>query len=220
MTYFDIAIIYLSLGAPLGVYSLLQMNGSGIRLTGAIRALGSMIFWPAYGTMLLYPGLQAMIATAIASKDFAQLRKADSEIVTSTQNTLASLKDSLTVFPRAKAGSHYSVVERYAELGLMLQHPEPQDNLKFSDLLAAAGHPNPRIGAKCLERRNQQTVLNHHKVARAEVEELVDGLSVDQKTVRKIILDLGEIADPHNNPLTVRLSVCKGEEWKTIEVRS
>ncbi len=220
MTYFDIAIIYFSLGAPLGVYSFLQMNGTRTRFTSSVRAIGSMIFWPVYAALLLYPGFRAVFASTFANKDFAQLAKADSEILIATQNTLANLKESLAVFPRAEAARHYSVVERFAELGLMLKHPNTQDDAKFSDLLSAAGHLNLRIGAKCLERRNQRNVLKHHNAARTEVVELVKGLSVDQKAVRSTILELGEIVDPLNIPLAVQLSVSKGEEWKTIEVRS
>ncbi len=216
MTYLDFAIIYLSLGAPLGVYSFLQIQNPSIRPIDVFRAVVSVALWPAFGLGLFYSSFRSVVA----SSGFAHDDRTDSAAFTNTQNVLARLKTSLTVFPRAKAAENYSVVERYVELGLMLQATNAQDTPKFQDLLAAAGHPNARIGAKCLKRRNQQNVLKHHRSARAEVVELVKGLSIDREDVRTIIFDLGDSLDLNLTPFAVRSAVSKGEKWKTIEVPS
>lgn len=216
MTYFDIAIIYLSLGAPLGVYSFFQVKSSMVRPVDVVRALGSVVFWPIYGVKLLFPNLRSVFA----NDGFARLSEADSAAFTKTRNVLSELKTALSIFPRSEAAESYAVVERYAELRLMLMASATQDCPNFYDLFAAAGHPNPRIGAKCLGRRNRQNVLKHQIAAHLSVIDLVESLSLDQGAVRKAIFDLGDILDTHSNRFGGNFAVFKGEEWKTIEAPS
>ena len=176
-----------------------------------------MILWPAYGLALLYPSFTSLVT----SSEFVHDGEPDSALFTNAQNLLVGLKGLLSTLPRTQAAKNYAVYERYAELGLILSSSYSQSP-KFHDLLAAAGHPNGRIGGRCLERRNREDVLKHQRSARSGVVDLVQTLSSDQEMVRKTVFDLLGLldTDTQTDRLGLRPAGVMVEQWKNIEVPS
>jgi len=183
MNSFDLLIIYLTCGAPLGVFYFLQnrKQQTGIRLW--LKTFFTFVFWLPFGFRSLSEN-KAIKKFSAGKKAFPKTAKAEAEIFlfqNKFEETLQKSNLQISIFEFRK------VFERY--VGLTIAGGE---NAKITEtekeLFRIGNNGNVEIGAICLNRRNLKRLTFHQSQARQDffqiISQLVSASSDSKKFVK------------------------------------
>jgi hypothetical protein len=166
----DILIIYLALGAPVGVYKFLQSRdlATGRR---TFRSILAWLFWIPTAMRLVYRS----VTNAYSRPGFVSQRGLDSSDPALTE-LRENIRLELTRVDRGTFPPHLvrEVLERYIGLSRASNAELPQIDDGSSDLFVAAGRSEEKLATICLMRRNQRRIERHHIKARRSFLELFE----------------------------------------------
>jgi hypothetical protein len=189
MTLSDIAIIYLSLSAPFGVYHFLHYRS--VQRHRFLRAIIVFFTWPPFAFILF--------AKILFSSGSATLLKQQSDhendLPSQVSLQIMRIRSGLDHLSRPTAASFKSSLERYAELSLILITENGNENGQFVDLLSVAGSPLAETGARCLIRRNHRIVERHHIAARDILAKATEEFGHGRNGFANEIIELARIVD-------------------------
>ncbi|MEP7212065.1 MAG: hypothetical protein ABI791_03260 [Acidobacteriota bacterium] len=163
MTFAETLIIYLSLGAPVGVYYL-QREVHIRNASDAARFLLAFLLWPA--TLL------RIISTGDVDRSkiiFAENSASDAENERLVQTIFELAKRDLDQSGRRQETAQFrEMLERYAGLlGALGNSGTGSEHL--AEFYIAAGNPNPKLAAVCQSRRAGAKLELHARAVSAEV---------------------------------------------------
>jgi hypothetical protein len=222
MTFLDLLILYLSLGAPFGAYRLVR-NGNPLGSNGLFSAILAFLLWPPYAIRSAY----RYLVSSDGSTGFAVDGKPDAGFF----KTIEDLSDQ---FSAAAARSHRLIAkrlehrfERYVELSLALITRSGAKGGQYFDLLTVSGHPSPQVGAANLNRRNRNVIERHLKDARTDLITALGDLSAGRREAKEVVKTIADLLSDNelsaavsanlNSPREV--SNTRLKQWETSEPR-
>lgn len=196
MTFLDLLIIYLSLGAPFGAYRLVR-NGNPSSGNGLFSAILAFLLWPAYSIRSAYRYL------GLSDAGFDIDARPDTEF-------LKTIEDISARFSAAASRSHRLIAkrlerqyERYVELSLAQLTRSGTKSGQYFDLLTISGHPSPQIGAANLNRRNRNVIDRHLKDARTNLITALDDLSAGRQEAKDVVQTVAELLNDNELAMAV-----------------
>ncbi len=174
MNSFDFLIIYLTCGAPLGVFYFLQnrKEQNGIRLW--LKTFFTFIFWLPFGfRLLLQNKVNKKLFTNI--KIFSKSQKAETEIFLFQKQLEEILQKSnlqISIFELRE------VIERYVGLTLAKDCENAKTTETEKEVFQIANSRNVEIGAICLNRRNLKRLTLHQIQARQDFFQVISQLVI------------------------------------------
>jgi hypothetical protein len=223
MTFLDLLIIYLSLGAPFGAYRLVR-NGNPLSGNGLFSATLAFLLWPPYAIRSAYRYLES----SDGNTEFDFGGTPDAEF-------LKNIEDLSDQFPAAVSQSHRFIAkrlerqfERYVELSQAQITRSGAKSGQYFDLLTVSGHPSPPIGAANLNRRNRNVIERHLKDARTDLITALGELSVGRREAKEVVRAVADLLNDDelstavsathlNSPREV--SNTRLKQWETSEPR-
>lgn len=226
MTLTDFIIIYLSCGAPFGVYNFYQKRAALSFTKQLLNSILVTLFWIPYAIRLLH----SFITNKLITIHFEKKENLDSiidEFEKSFGKILLINKVDITIF------EFREVLERYAGL-TKASKTELLDT--EHELFQVANHENIKLATKILNRRNRLRLSAHHTHARKDflqIMKIIESGVIEKEKVRnsaiefvKIINDVEAIADLHNifqNPSQLHngfpVNEMENEVWNPIETK-
>jgi hypothetical protein len=188
MTFLDLLIIYLSLGAPFGAY-LLVRNERPVEFRGALSAVTAILIWPAYVVRSAFRYLGSSNENTAFDADAGP----DAKLLEQIESLTQQFSDAARPSHRLVARQVEQSLERYVELSIATLTKTATRKGQYFDLLTVSGHPSLNSGSVCLNRRNRNVIERHLTNARKELVTALDDLSSgrqDAKEVVKMIADL------------------------------
>jgi hypothetical protein len=172
MNSFDFLIIYLTCGAPLGVFYFLQnrKEQNGIRLW--LKTFFTFIFWLPYGFRLLLQN-KASKKFFTDKKIFSKSEKMETEIFLFQKQLEEILQKSdlqISIF------EFREVIERYVGLTLAKDCGNTKKAEAEKEIFRIANSGNVEIGAICLNRRNLKRLTFHQIQARQDFFQVISQL--------------------------------------------
>lgn len=169
----DTIIIYLTCGAPFGVYYFLQNRTRTDSITLWLKSLLNFIFWMPFAFLLLSRNNRLKNLFYNRGKTNAEESKPD-DILYFLQKRIekkfleSDLKISIYEFRE--------IVERY--VGLTLAKPDKPLTIgkRNSEVFRVSKNKNTELGAVCLARRNRKRLSFHHIEAREDFLQLIKKL--------------------------------------------
>lgn len=186
MTIFDLLIIYLAGGAPFGVYYFLHYRRRSISKHIWFKTILTFLFWIPFAYRLLRNG---KIKRKLFNLRFDVGNDSDSEM----DKKLFSIGQQIEkIFLEVRYPiSIYEVrevFERYSGLTLAHKNPNDTNNQHVAELFRIANRENVKLGAICLERRNQTRLKFHQTQAREDFLKLLAKLVAKNAQVEKLEL--------------------------------
>lgn len=166
MNFFDILIIYLTCGAPIGVFYFLQTRKDKITLAGCAGTILTFLFW--------IPFLIHLINGKLSKKSFANKNNLENKIFEFQkylENILQINDSQISIF------EFRELFNRYVGLTIAAISETEVDDSK-QNLFQIVESANPNIGAICLARKNFQKLSFHQKQARREFLRLISSLLI------------------------------------------
>ena len=162
MTLSEILIIYLSLGAPVGVY-FLQRQADTLDRSRTVRIVLAFVLWPAALVGTIARGDRPTTAALSA-------RTVDESHDQLIQTIFEIAKRDLSRLGRGQETAQFrEMVERYS--GLLGSRSSETGSDMILEFCSAAGHPNPKLAAACHLRRFAQRLDSHAAAASDEIRE-------------------------------------------------
>lgn len=172
MNSFEFFILYLSCGAPFGVYFFFQNRHRAGFMVALMKSFLTVVVWIPYALKLLNANItkNSSVSKFAASdeSDAVLIRKLDDIQKRMLQILLESRTD-VSVFELRE------VIERYAGLTLAGQTNEVGEN--ESEVFKITNHKNAELGAKCLHRRNRLRLELHQRLASRDFLKLLSKFS-------------------------------------------
>jgi hypothetical protein len=191
MTLLDVLIIYLTLGAPVGVYRFLQLPRP-ISFATWLRTVFAFLFWVPYALAILGD----TIPRFVRNPDFVPSYHSDSDIHENVHLLRNEYEASLTGIDRRDLREMLKSFDRYASLYLMFKTESKAENGQREELLAIASHPNVPLGLKCLARRKRIRLLRHLTNARNDLAKAAGRNSFPQgsrRTFNSTVVKIGHV---------------------------
>lgn len=161
MNFSDIFIIYLSCGAPFGVYFYFQRRK---KLTSAevwLKSFLTVLVWIPYAFLILND-----FATKRNNKKlFDQITDLDAQINEIQKKLLRIQLDSKNRIPSFE---FREIIERYSGLTLACQTKQKTPSEPEKEVFRVSLHQNSNVAANCLHRRNLERLYFHQKLARKD----------------------------------------------------
>lgn len=183
MTIIDALIIYLTLGAPVAMYRLLGEHGHPA-ISIFVRMALTLMFWPLFLWKLFSGDIgrgfnnQAGVKGSNSNIDIRAMEKNIAKAISTAvdQNISFDKRDGVK-----------KAAEQYA--GLMISDTHTSIAPAFRDLFEMSDHPNAKLAAVCLSRKNKLRLSRHLSAARsnflielkAATDDAVDDLYVIKK---------------------------------------
>jgi hypothetical protein len=212
MTLTDILIIYLTFGAPLGVYKYLQ-NRAMSRRRRILYSLSTFVFWVPAAVQIVY----LYFRNAYSGDGFVS--KQDLDV---TEKRLAEISEALRLeligFGGA-AGVHdvRETIDRYVGLAAAARKDGGVTAVGW-DFFTAAGRRKHDLAQRCLMRRNLRRLERHHTQASRDLVYLLEEAS-DRFEISRAVRIAIELASQLEDDYTVKqlrdLAVQRGEVWKS-----
>lgn len=235
MNLIDLIIIYLTCGAPFGVYYFLQQkelfNSSKLWLNSILVTL----FWIPYALRLFH----SFVTTKFLKSQFAENTFSDSafkdkidEIEKKFAQILLEEKVDFSIFEFRETFQRFvglTIVTKdinYASLNDETEH----------DLFSITNHQNGKLATKCLNRRNRLRLKAHQNLALKDflqMLEKIDSCLVEKEKFRLLAIDFVKLLDDvqtqielnkvfQNSPQTVTgfpVKKMENEVWNPIETK-
>ena len=164
MTFAEILIIYLSLGAPVAVYHyqhVLKLHENA----SIVRSLLALILWPA-----------ALVRVFVDAPAGLQQRRAQTNADDDSDLLLQRVFDiAKREFDLAGRGGELASFREVAERYAGLTRAERNGDVALStaaEFYRVAGHPQPQLAAVCSTRRAAEKLRSHVKAVSVEMREL------------------------------------------------
>ena len=166
MTLYDFLIIYLTCGAPLGVYYFLQHRSVFNSKRLWLKTILNFFFWQpaAYHFLRKSDWLKN-----IFNKLFARKSLSDAEIENKLRPLQKHLEEAvLESQTKVSVFELREIFERYAGLTLALQNENKTDQTARNKIFQIAGRVDSEVAAICLSRRNRKRLIHHQTLARLD----------------------------------------------------
>ncbi len=172
MDFFDWLIIYLTCGAPLGVFYFLQnrKNHTGVQLW--LKTFLTFIFWLPFGFRLL--ANKAGGNFTVSKKIFSKTSKTEEEIYLFRKQLEETLRKSSA---RISIFEFREVFERYVGLTIAGNSGSEKIPATEKEIFRVENKGNVEIGAICLNRRNLKRLEYHQTQARQDFFQSIDWLA-------------------------------------------
>jgi hypothetical protein len=191
MTLLDVLIIYLTLGAPVGVYRFLQLPRP-ISLTTLFRIAGAFLLWVPYAFVIM----RETIPQIVRNPDFVSAYHSDSGIHENVQLLRSEYQASLDGICRRDLREMLKSFDRYVSLYLMFKTESDAEGGQTNELLAIASHPNVSLGSKCIARRKRSRLWRHLSNARNDLAKAANRGSFprgSRKGANLIVVKIGHV---------------------------
>lgn len=175
MNFYDLLIIYLACGAPLGVYYYLQNRRAGnIELLG-LKTLVNFLFWIPFAFQILSENISFKSIFDFGEKTDSDIERKIAPLRKELETAIAANIPQLSIFEVRE------ILERYTGLTIACQS---ERNLVHSEieLYNVTSHKNPRLASICSARRNRERLFFHQTEARK------DFLNLAQESENKNLL--------------------------------
>jgi len=170
MNFYEAIIIYLSLGAPVGVYNF-QYSKKPRTFKGLFGASLEFLFWP-------FVLMQIIISSPGISKiSFAKHSDMKSPTDDIIQSVFEIARQDLIRSGKTTAVAEFrELLGRYT--GLFTASSAETNNFGSVEFFEASGHPNTRIAAACIRRRNREKLSSHRDAAAEEFRRFLTGMPI------------------------------------------
>lgn len=158
MGWFEAAIIYLALGAPVAVHRATGMRGS-LSARDVLDVGLSFLGWPVALGIFAW----RRVYSSETERD-ERLRARIDELANRLQADIP--------VDVAEASGFEETLGRYVDLSLAVEHPEGPPK----ELFALSGHPDAELAARCGTRRESKKLVFHQLRARNDLLALIDRL--------------------------------------------
>lgn len=197
MTFFDLIIIYLACGAPFGVYYFLHYRKRSFSRQIWIKSILAFLFWIPFAYRLLRNGKirRKLFNLGFNSNTFTESQPEKQLFLLQHRIEKFSLesRSPISIFEIRE------VFDRYCGLTLAIQNVGENFNEKNENaaaLFRIAERENVKLGAICLQRRNQKRLEFHQTQASKDFLKLIGHLSriTDQTDIlRKLSIQFVEL---------------------------
>lgn len=160
MTIIDALIIYLTLGAPISMYRF-SATDNRLGFDPVLKAISALLFWPFY--------LVQIIRNTQLGGSKRQINDRKSQfLITDIRSVEKSLEKAINRAVNAYVPNDHrkliiETAERYA--GLKLAEAHSTNEPVFQDIFEISDHPNAKLAATCLSRKNQIRLKRHISIA-------------------------------------------------------
>jgi hypothetical protein len=189
MNAFEIFIIYLSCGAPFGVYFFFQHRQKSTFPIVLLKSFLTVVVWIPYALRILNANVTKKSSVSkfdTLDESDAALRKKLDEIEKRMLQILLDCKREVSVF------EFREVVERYSGLTLAGQTDQVGENER--GVFEIVNHKNPELGAKCLHRRNRLRLEFHQRLASRDFLQLLAKFSFfEAEKLRRAALEFATL---------------------------
>lgn len=160
----DILIIYLALGAPLGVYYFLQNRRQNNSVVFWLKTFIYFLFWLPLSLLFLRKNkvLQTSQIIKLSKEKKILLAQKQIESVLQASDLTVSIYEFREIF------------DRYLGLTLAVQEKMPSPPTAEKEIFRLSAHERVDLGAICLQRRNRRQVFYHHTLARKDFLQLIE----------------------------------------------
>lgn len=190
MTFTEFLIIYLSIGAPFGVYFFLSRRPIKLDFAFLLKTICVVIGWCFYAVFLISRSRQNIPKANLTSDSIAE-----NEIEKLVQKLLAAYSE---ISPNVKNVSFFQfreIAERYTGLTAALN--DATESIEFqNELFAVAGRKNQdlQLANRCLQRKNSLRLKSHQIQAREDFLQIFENF-YDEAEVVKFRETFFEIAE-------------------------
>lgn len=208
MTIVDAAIIYLTLGSPIGMYRFFQLNrpSMAIRLAHGIFAA---LIWPFFVVISAI----AISKPVIGDSVFDTRNELDFRIIGQIEDLKKTIAEKLFKLPGSSKQREIEALETYIELSIAKYSNSGVFETQ-REMLSVAGHPDAGLGAVCLVRRGN-TLIERHQAN--SVLELIDAVFASERIEPiGIDADLTKLAELLHDQKTVALISKRMAEPKVV----
>jgi hypothetical protein len=187
----EIFILYLSCGAPFGVYFFFQNRHKSAFPIALLKAFLTVVVWIPYALRLL----NANVTKNKSVTRFDALDESDSAL----REKLDRLeRQMLQIFLGSRAEvsvfEFREVLERYSGLTLAMRTDEVGENER--EVFKIINHKNTELGAKCLHRRNRLRLELHQRLASRDFLKLLAKFSFfETEKLRLNALEFAKLLD-------------------------
>ncbi len=159
----DLLIIYLAAGAPVATYSIFYRTTEAwtVSLTVFLR---NLIFWPVIAITIA----RAVIKNFPNNPQFVKSKTSDASISADAENLIAELNELKRLSPSVSFSQGFEeAVRRYAGLSAIIH--DGGSLIAEGSFFSIADHPNKKVAAICLNRRNLNRMIVHRKRAAQDI---------------------------------------------------
>jgi hypothetical protein len=194
MNAFEIFILYLSCGAPFGVYFFFQHRKNSRRAPIVLKSFLTVFVWIPYALRLLNANVTKKLSVskpgAAVDADSGFLKKRLDEIEKQMQQILVGSRTETSVF------EFREVFQRYSGLTLALRLRADEIGENEREVFKIANHENAELGAKCLHRRNRLRLEFHQRLASRDFLKLLAKFSFcEAEKLRAAALEFATLLD-------------------------
>ena len=151
-------IIYLAIGAPLGVYAIVRPQNFLENLAGILAA--NVLLWPIFASLEFIPRSES----SHGSNHFIDSRSDSADDLEKAWAFNASFDH---IADRRSRREALEAFERFAALLHAASDTDTGRSISVPKIFEMAGHANPTLAAKCLSRRNAARLKGHLRRAEA-----------------------------------------------------
>ena len=177
MNIFDAIIIYLSCGAPFGVYYFLHNRDKHDAGHLTLKTFLEWVIWPASAVKMIGG---AYLFSGRSKTNFDPLTELDAgkdEKVCEIQKSLEQIFFEGPASARISIYAFREVFDRYAGLSLALRPGVDSPGVAQAEIFRAADHGNVELASICLNRRNRSLLAAHQIQAREDFIDTLDKLA-------------------------------------------
>ncbi len=228
MSFYDLLIIYLACGAPLGVYYFFQNRRVANRNSLWLKTFVNFLFWIPFAFQIL---LENKIFGKLFNNIFERRENTDSDI----EKRIAPLGKSLETaiiknipqsaenIPKFSVFEVREILERYTGLTLACQIEQKNSQIARTEneFYKIFAYKNGRLASICAARRNRERLFFHQTEARRDFLNLIG--KPENENLQRQIIEFVEILkdfEAHNaleKMFTKRAQTEKSESVKTTE---
>lgn len=199
MSIADFIVIYLSCGAPVGVYYWLEKRTDLSAQKLWFGTLLRFFFWVPFIGRLVAENLFVPSATVRSSPNTSSLQeKRIGAIQKQLETQFRCRRDRTDHHPTGSALSVYEfreILQRYTGLTLASE-VRNRGGCGGNDLFSLSGHPDAELGQICLNRRNRNHISFHQTKARRDFLRIIDQLTdmaVDNGSLGHLALEFAMV---------------------------
>jgi hypothetical protein len=182
MNLLDLTIIYLTCGAPFGVYYFYQQRNVSNLWQRWLNSLLVTLFWFVYAIKLSH----SLVTKKLLNYEFDEKKLADSKIDEIEKKFSQLMLDERTGFSLFE---FREVFERYVGLSKAIEIEAVDAE---AELYQISNHENKKLATKLLNRRNRSRLVAHHTFARRDflraIEKIASNFSQKEK-IRNLATD-------------------------------
>lgn len=235
MNLIDIIIIYLTFGAPFGVYFFYQQRDFSNSPKVWINSLLVTLFWFPFAFKLLH----LVVTKRFRNSQFAEKTLSDSLLRSKIENfekifsqILLEKNVDISLF------DFRETFERYVGLSIFTKEEDESVELNEAefDLFQITNHENKKLATKLLNRRNRSRLMAHQILARKDflrMIEKIDSSLFEKEKVRTLAIDFVKLVkdveahselhkifqNPTQSDHGFPVKVMENEVWNPIETK-